>query len=184
MIKRDGGEGMSDEAFVINEFCERMGKLLYLVSKKIGHDIAKARMPPITSVSVANPIVLASATTAQAGANIPPSLQQLVHKMEALDDTSVSIDLVRYANALFDAVFNGSAKRVPLADALQRCGGELISKVNDYNHSVSNVLSKVKLPAGCISYYYDKATQKVIEVSICNDLSCSSFVAFQYSLCS
>lgn len=88
-----------DEISVIGEFCGGMRNLLSLVSEKIGYNIAKFRMPPTTSsciAVVANSPVAAPATTIHAGASgdIPPSLQQLVCKMEASNDPTVSTDLV------------------------------------------------------------------------------------------
>jgi hypothetical protein len=121
--------GWSDEISVIGEFCGRMSNLLSLVCKKIGHDTAKVRMSPTTSSSIAvaaNSPVAAPATTIHAGASggIPPSLQQLVLNMEASNDPTVSTDLVRFANALFDAAFSGRmwekqvGRKITLPEAL------------------------------------------------------------------
>lgn len=112
---REEGDALKDEIFVVNHFCERFAKLLESVKEKIGHDIS---------------------ATAQAGAAIPPSLQNLVINMKASNDPNVSTDLVKFANTLFEAAFNGSSKRIPLAEALHRCGGELISAVDEYNNEV------------------------------------------------
>lgn len=191
------GEQPSDEVFVIKEFCEQMGKLLYMVSKKIGRDIAKdvtITPPAAATTTTSNVAATANRTVAVPGtqllqavtAGVPPSLQQLVRKMEASNDPSVSNDLVRYANALFDAAFSGSmcekkiGRKITLPEALQRCGLVLLKTFEAFRYEVDRI-KRVTMGFGI---YETPVTSKIVvplesvEVSISTDLGdCADFLS-------
>lgn len=199
LIKFDGGP-TSDDVYVINEFCEQIGKLLYMVSKKIGRDIAKdgtitppAAATTTTAATTSNVAVAATRTVVVPGtqllqavtAGVPPSLQQLVRKMEASNDPSVSNDLVRYANALFDAAFSGSmcekqiGRNITLPEALQRCGLVLLKTFEAFRYEIDRI-KRVTMGFGM---YDTPVTSKIVvplesvEVSISTNLGdCADFL--------
>ena len=69
---------------------------------------------------------------------VPASLQLLVRQFEDVNEDGKATDLVRFANSLFEAAWNGTMceskveRKIPLADAIQRSSAVLDAVANEF----------------------------------------------------
>lgn len=130
------------EVYVIQKFCERILNVLDLLEK-------------ITGSRIANDIGWhGEVTTLSEREAVPDSLQQLVLKMEAFEDPSVSTNLARFARALIDAAWSGRmcekqlGRKIPLAVAIRRSVSVLIDAMKSYIDKFTDVFSDNEVVEG------------------------------------
>lgn len=159
------------EVHVVQHFCERIVGLIDALEKITGHRIANddgcyGEVP----------------TSGQA---VPASLQQLVRKMEASNDTNVATSLARFARAFIDAACSGSmsekkiGRNIPLREAMQRSMGVLMAAVYAYIERFSAMLNDAETFEGDFDpKKFRSNAHKTFEVSLF--LSTQSSIVHQF----
>ena len=120
---------LSDQIYVLQQFCERIVVLI-------------ASLEMLTWFRIANN-TKSGGVEPSLEATIPASLQKLVCKMEASDDRSVALNFACFANALIDAAFNGSmckkklGRKIPLDHVIERSAAYLLMAMKKHEQICS-----------------------------------------------
>ena len=95
-----------------------------------------------------------------------------MRKMETSNNRTVATNLARNANTLIDAAFSGTlceqqlGKKIPLPEALQRCGGALISAMDEWSSKVAGAKHFLMMFGGDFNPADSrKVSRKSLEVS-------------------